>query len=296
MTGMDTSCTWHHGKTPATDLLTDVFVAHENAETRCVEARRAKARPHAPHSARPLLYPQGMDNTFRGDKKVGESWVGRWERRFVEHHLDRIPRWLETYHLTSMTVFWSAAVIVCGALATSHRGWLLGSCAAIAGQYLSDLFDGAIGRRRGTGLVRWGFYADHLLDALFLASLWVGYGLFLPAQAAPWLLAAAGLTSTLMAHSFLAFAAQGEFRISYGGVGPTEVRAAFIALNIALVVFGGTFFVHALPWLCGALLVTLLALSWRTGRELWRADMLAKGVAAKRDPASPAGARGVCSA
>lgn len=236
-----------------------------------------------------------MQSTFRGDQKVGQSWVGQWERRFVARHIERIPLWLETYHLTAMTVLWSAAVIVCGALAASHRAWLLGTCAAIAGQYLSDLFDGAIGRRRGTGLIRWGFYADHLLDTLFLASVWVGYALFLPADAGAWLLAAAGLGSVLMAHSFLAFAAQGEFRIAYAGIGPTEVRAALVGVNLALLALGDAFFVHALPWLCVALLTALVAVSWQTGRDLWRADMQAKEHAADADLASPGDPQGVCS-
>ena len=50
--------------------------------------------------------------SFGGAFKKGESLLGPIEKRFVAHWLSKIPKWLETYHLTMMTILWSALVIL----------------------------------------------------------------------------------------------------------------------------------------------------------------------------------------
>ena len=220
------------------------------------------------------------ENPFRGDRKVGRWLRADREGRFVERHLSRIPPWLETHHLTLLTVAWSALALASGALAASvHPLFLLGLHVAIAGQYLSDLFDGAVGRARGTGLVRWGFYMDHLLDFVFLGALWLAYLWILPAASLPWLALLLLLSSALMAHAFLAFGATGEFRISFAGVGPTETRAALLALNTAVLALGSGWLASALPWFNLAAATALVALAFQTQRALWRRDMAAKATA-----------------
>ena len=47
-------------------------------------------------------------------------------------------------------------------------------------QWLTDSLDGAIGRYRNVGLIRWGYYMDHFLDYIFLCSILIGYSLILP--------------------------------------------------------------------------------------------------------------------
>ena len=48
---------------------------------------------------------------FGGAKKKGESILGPLEKRFVARWVDRIPNWLETYHLTLLTIPWTGLVI-----------------------------------------------------------------------------------------------------------------------------------------------------------------------------------------
>ena len=213
---------------------------------------------------------------FGGDRKVGRWGVATWEQAFVARNVGRVPPWLETYHLTLLTLVWSAAILGAGFLAAGNRWWLLVSGAAIAAQYLSDLFDGAVGRYRNTGLVRWGFYMDHLLDTVFLASIGLGFAWMLPAAALPWLAAAIALALTLMAHSFLGFGATGEFRISHFGVGPTELRIGLIAFYGAVIAMGPEWLARFLPWACAGLGVALALVAFRTQRALWRADIAAR--------------------
>ncbi len=220
--------------------------------------------------------------SFQGDRKVGRWATAPLERRFVERGLPHIPGWLETHHLTLLTLVWSGLAVACGALAAHlHPLWLLGLHVAVCGQYLSDLFDGAVGRARDTGLVRWGFYMDHLLDFVFLGAFWLAYLWVLPANALPWLALLVALSGALMAHSFLAFGATGVFRISHFGVGPTETRIGLLALNGAVVVLGPGWLAAWLPGLAGAAALVLAAVVFQTQRELWRSDVAAKRATAE---------------
>ena len=50
----------------------------------------------------------------------------------------------------------------------------------------------------------------------------------------------------MMVSSFLDYGATGSFKITHLGLGPTEIRLAFIGLNTALIVFGTRFLQVAL--------------------------------------------------
>ena len=233
------------------------------------------SRPHNahPHNAHP-------HNAAACAQKSGESITTRLEKQFVAWGMPRVPAWLQTYHLTLMTIVWAAGNLGFAWLAQTDSRWLVGVAAMIALQYLTDLFDGAVGRARSTGLVRWGFYADHLLDTLFLGSLIAAGAIASPASLTLWWLAVAVFATGFMTSSFLAFGATGEFKIYHFGCGPTELRGVLIAAVVA-VAFAGP---AALPWLVPTLAVAcglgLAAFATRTGRELWALDMQAKAEAA----------------
>lgn len=220
---------------------------------------------------------------FGGAHKVGRWLLADWERGFVARNLHRVPPWLETHHLTLMTLPWCAAVITAGVLATQvDLRWLTLASVAIALQYGTDLFDGAVGRARETGLVKWGYFMDHLLDFAFLCSILVAYGLLVPVASMPWLLGLFGLVATLMASEFLAFGATGEFRISHFGVGPTELRLVLIGVNQTIVILGTEALASALPLaVAGVALVGSLIVA-RTQRRIWKLDMKAKARMAEK--------------
>ena len=144
-------------------------------------------------------------------------------------------------------------------------------------QYLSDLFDGAIGRKRDTGLVKWGFFMDHFLDYVFLCSLIIAYYLVAPYGYDVWFMALLGITGGHMVHSFLAFAATNEFRISFWGFGPTEMRIGFILINAFIVFTHPRYYEWTIPLLTAISFGALAFVAFRTHRELWKLDMDAKG-------------------
>ena len=212
---------------------------------------------------------------FGGDKKTGKWAFANLERRMVTWMVPKVSSWPETYHLTMLTLVWSIGIVVASLLARASLHWLWLVSGFIVLQYLSDVLDGAVGRHRDTGLFKWGFYMDHFLDFLFLASIIVGYSLALPHIAGYWFFALLVVGGALMVNSFLSFAATNEFQIATLGIGPTEIRLFFF-VNAAMVLFGTAWLPFALPVILGILTITLAWSVWQSHRRIWGIDMESK--------------------
>ena len=210
---------------------------------------------------------------FGGDKKTGKWAFAHLERGMVNWLVPKVPSWLETYHLTMLTLVWSIGIVVASLLARQSLHWLWVVSGFIALQYLSDVLDGAVGRYRDTGLVKWGFYMDHFLDFMFLSSVVVGYSLALPHIAAYWFGALLALGGALMVNTFLSFAATNEFQISMLGIGPTESRLFFVLANTGMIFFGTAWLPVVLPIVVGILTLTLIWSVWQAHRRIWQMDM-----------------------
>ena len=222
---------------------------------------------------------------FGGAAKVGKSILHGLECRFRAAFVDRIPKWCETHHLTMMTLVWSVVVVVAGLLArkSGNLNWLWLVSLMIALQYVTDLFDGAIGRKRNTGLVKWGFFMDHFLDFIFQCALMTAYYLVAPAGYGYWFMLLLGLTGAHMVHTFLNFAATNEFEIYFYGFGPTETRIGFILLNTFIIYTSPRFYEWLLPIFTVVTALALVVLVYRTHCRLWALDMAEKA----RDEANP---------
>ena len=210
---------------------------------------------------------------FGGDKKTGKWAFATLERRMVNWLVPKVPSCLETYHLTMLTLVWCIGIVIASLLARQSMHWLWLVSAFIVLQYLSDVLDGAVGRYRDTGLVKWGFYMDHFLDFLFLSSIIVGYSLALPHIAAYWFAALLVLGGALMVNTFLSFAATNEFKIATLGIGPTEGRLFFVLVNAGIVFFGTAWVPIAVPIIVGILALTLVWSVWQAHRSIWQLDM-----------------------
>ena len=216
--------------------------------------------------------PQGG---FAGDRKHGQSLLGPVERRFIDFSVPKLPRWLRSWHLTLMTLGWSALTIMFGWLASGDRGWLFAMSAVVFGQWLTDSFDGTLGRTRGEGLVKWGFFMDHLLDLLFAGSIVIGYSFLAPDGTGFLFSLLLLVTCAMMAVSFLSFAATNQFQIAYYGLGPTEVRISYIALNTFVFFAGETVFWWGVPVVLAVNVLALVVLVWQTHKNLWAIDKAA---------------------
>lgn len=210
---------------------------------------------------------------FPGASKSNTSFLTPFERRLAVRVLPRIPSWLETYHLTMLTLVWSGLILFFSYLAASDLRWLWGVSAMVAMQYVTDHYDGKIGKYRGTGLVRWGYYMDHLLDYLFLCSVIIGYAFILPERSRYQILIMLAIFAGYEVSTFLAFAATDRLKISYLKFGPTEFRLGLIVINALLVQYGTRTMINGLKYVNIGAAIGLVLVVYRTHKVIWALDM-----------------------
>jgi archaetidylinositol phosphate synthase len=155
------------------------------------------------------------------------------EKRLLRAIAARLPRWIVPDDLTRLGV--AAAIAICATyqLSNDSRAWLWVASALLVVHWLGDSLDGTLARVRKIERPRYGYYLDHLVDALSTVAIGIGLGL------SPFMLLSVG---TLLVVAYLVLSinvylesyALGRFSIGYGKVGPTEMRLLLIALNTAL--------------------------------------------------------------
>jgi archaetidylinositol phosphate synthase len=203
------------------------------------------------------------------------------ERRLLRWIAARLPRWILPNDLTTLGVL--AAFAICGAYQLSNDAvaWLWVASALLVVHWLGDSLDGTLARVRGIERPRYGFYLDHLVDAVSTAAIGIGLGL------SPFMLLSVG-TIVVVAYLMLSINvylesyALGRFSIGYGLIGPTELRLVLIALNTALALhLGLDFSIGSLNmtvfdlvglFLAGTMIVLLLGRVVRNLRELGRLE------------------------
>jgi archaetidylinositol phosphate synthase len=159
--------------------------------------------------------------------------LARPERRFLPWLAAKLPRWILPDDMTALGV--AAALGVCAAyqLSNQGRGWLWVASGLLVVQWLGDSLDGTLARVRGIQRPKYGYYLDHIVDAIATAAIGLGLGL------SPFMLLSIGALIVvgyliLSINVYLESMAFGRFRLGYGLLGPTEIRVVLILLNTAL--------------------------------------------------------------
>jgi archaetidylinositol phosphate synthase len=159
-----------------------------------------------------------------------EFLLARAEGQVLEWIARRLPARVMPDHMTALGVL--AAVGIAGAylLSNGDKAWLWAASALLVVHWLGDSLDGTLARVRGIERPKYGYYLDHLVDAVATALIGLGLGL------SPWMLLSVGLLIViaylvLSINTYLETYAFGVFTLGYGRLGPTEVRVLLIALN-----------------------------------------------------------------
>ena len=159
--------------------------------------------------------------------------LARPEARVLDWIARRLPAGVMPDHLTALGVV--AAIGIAAAYALSNRDpvWLWAASGLLVVHWLGDSLDGTLARVRRSERPRYGYYLDHLVDAV--ATVLIGLGLGL----SPYMLLATGLVIVvaylvLSINTYLETNALGVFSLGYGRLGPTEARLGLIALNTVL--------------------------------------------------------------
>jgi phosphatidylglycerophosphate synthase len=203
------------------------------------------------------------------------------EKRVLRWIAARLPRWVLPDDMTAVGVL--AAFGVCAAYQLSNESdaWLWVASGLLVLQWLGDSLDGTLARVRGIERPRYGYYLDHLVDAIATAAIGIGLGL------SPFMLLSVGTLIVvaylvLSINVYLESQAFGRFSIGYGRLGPTEIRIVLIALNTLLVLGAGldfgvgeldlTVFDVIGLGIAGGMIAMLAGRAFRNLRELARAE------------------------
>jgi len=148
-------------------------------------------------------------------------------------------------------------------------------------QWFTDSFDGALGRFRDTGIPKWGYFMDHFLDFVFMSSIFIGYSFLVEGVSKEIVYLFIVVFGGFMVSSYLAFGATSEFKITYLGAGPTEIRIWFIVLNFLIMRFSTGFIERVLVYIFILSVVFLCIVVYRTQKYIWKTDMQNKKISQK---------------
>ena len=170
---------------------------------------------------------------FDEARRVSTSVLTSSERRCLLWLAPRLPRWINSDHLTMLALLAMLMTGVSYSLARSHPLALVLAVVWLAVNWFGDSLDGTLARMRGHQRPRYGFYVDHVVDCfgvLFLLA-----GLALSGYMSP--LVAMGLLVAyfmLSIEVYLATYCLTVFRLSFWGFGPTELRLVLAIGTLAL--------------------------------------------------------------
>jgi archaetidylinositol phosphate synthase len=151
------------------------------------------------------------------------SLLASAEKRILISLARRLPLWVNSDHLTLLGFTSMLAAGCCFWISRWHREALPLVVVALALNWFGDSLDGTVARVRNSQRPRYGYYVDHVIDAVGLLFLLGGLALsrFMSPLIALGLLAAYLMVS---AEVYLATCVHGIFRLSSLGFGPTELR------------------------------------------------------------------------
>lgn len=214
-------------------------------------------------------------------KRVNDILLGPLERPALQWLSAHMPAWITPDVCTAIGVLGALVIAIGYVLSNLHPNYLWLASFGFAVNWFGDSLDGTLARYRHIERPKFGFFVDHTTDAFCQAVIFFGLGL------SPYVgfnVACVTLVGYLMLATlaYVRTCVVGEFKISYGRLGPTEIRALAILLNTSMYFFG----LRPMEWVIANnrlavsvydLAVSFIALllfsfflntAWKQGREL----------------------------
>jgi archaetidylinositol phosphate synthase len=163
------------------------------------------------------------------------SMLAGAEKRLLVWIALRLPRWIHPDHLSALGL---------AAMAGAGAAFYVAQANPAAGaslvviclllNWFGDSLDGTVARVRDQQRPRYGYYVDHVIDLAGTSLLFAGLAVsgYMSPLIATLVVAAYFLVS---AETYLATHSRGVFKMSFIGVGPTELRILMAAGAIALI-------------------------------------------------------------
>lgn len=160
-------------------------------------------------------------------KRILDTLTARWEKPLLIKMAKALPLWVTSDRLTVLGIV--ASFIIAGGFIAlwASPWWIILSNAGFVIHWWADSLDGTVARVRHLEREQYGYFVDHICDTLAIVLICVGLGLSPLVHTGIGLAVAIGyLMMNVYAH--VVSYVDRVFRISYGRIGPTEIRIVFI--------------------------------------------------------------------
>ena len=163
-------------------------------------------------------------------QRIQTSILNSLEKKALIWLAHRQPRWMTSDMLTYIGVLGAVICAVGFILANQNLNWLWLSSFGLFVNWYGDSLDGTLARVRNTQRPVYGFFIDHSLDAITICIMCIGAGLSPMFKLEIAMLVLAGYL-VLSIYTYIGTILKGEFLLTYGSFGPTELRLIIILIN-----------------------------------------------------------------
>jgi len=170
-------------------------------------------------------------------RRVNDIFLGPLERPALHWFAARLPAWVTPDTCTAIGVAGALLTGISYGLSSIHPAFLWLASLGFFVNWFGDSMDGTLARYRRIERPLYGYYMDHTTDMVceMMILLGLGFSPYVSFSIACLMLISYLLLSGLV---YLRTYVAREFKISYGGWGPTESRAVAVLLNIVMYFFG----------------------------------------------------------
>lgn len=163
-------------------------------------------------------------------RRVNNILLGPLERPAIAWLVEHMPSWVNSDMLTFLGLFASILVGVSYYLTQNDPRFLWLASLGFVLNWFGDSLDGNLARYRKVERPRYGFFIDHVIDTISEVIIFIGLGLspYVDFNLALFALVAYQSMANLV---YITTSVKGVFKISYGSLGPTEIRVLAIIAN-----------------------------------------------------------------
>lgn len=166
--------------------------------------------------------------------RIQTSILNAAEKKLLVWIAARLPRRMTSNHLTFIGMFGALVVAVGYALSVRDIQWLWLASFGFVINWFGDSLDGSVARVRGEQRPVYGFFLDHNIDCINEMMMFVGVGLS-PLMNMDITLVVLALYLMLSVSVYIDAHLKNEFKLTYGGLGPTEFRIIVILVNTCFI-------------------------------------------------------------
>lgn len=225
--------------------------------------------------------------------RIQTSLLNAAEKKALIWLAERQPKWMTSDTLTFIG-FLGAVVIAVGYALSANPAFLWLATAGWILNWYGDSLDGTLARVRKQQRPIYGFFIDHTVDCINESFMIIGIGMspFMQFDIAILCLVAYLLISVYV---YISAHLKGEFKLTYGKMGPTELRVIMIIVNtlwffipwlreyrLEVNAFNDVYVFSVLDFvgifLFAGIMIAYLGSLIKDGREYAKADPLKKNV------------------